>query len=109
MTLHRSRAYDRIHDETWAQYGPNAEAEEPDRYWLKMIAPKWRNRVGMPRLITEAVLAEASGLVRSINAALFRNDPDMLERFLELRDRISEFYTDFARENWRRFDAGEKK
>lgn len=109
MTLHRSKAYDRIHDETWEQYKPNVEelrGREYDRHWLKVFAPKWRNRVGMPRLIAEAVLAEASGLVRSINPGLFRNDYDTLMRFHSLRDQLSEFHVDFARENWRRFEGG---
>ncbi|MDR6868956.1 hypothetical protein J2Y69_003582 [Microbacterium resistens] len=105
MTINRSKAYDRIHDETWEQYKPSDGAiRASEEHWLKVYAPKWRNRVGMPRLIAEGALSEVSGLLRSINPSLFRSDEDLLARFYRLRDEVTEFSSDFSRENWRRYE-----
>jgi hypothetical protein len=104
MSINRSKRYNEIHDETWDQYR-TPPADVRDSGWWKKIAPKWRNRVGMPRLVAENALFEASGVVRSINRGLFRSDPETDERFVALCNELQEFAADFARENWNRFEG----
>lgn len=76
-------------------------------YWFKKIAPKWRNRVGLPRLIAEAAMLEALGTLRSINRGIFRNDPEMRECYDAALDALNDLAGEFARQNWRRFQGGE--
>lgn len=77
------------------------------RRWFKTHAPKWRNRVGLPRLIAEAAMIEASGTLRSINRGIFRNDPQMRDRYDDALDALEELATEFSRQNWNRFEGKE--
>lgn len=107
MSINRSKRYNEIHDETWDQYR-TPPAGQRDWHWWRKVAPKWRNRVGMPRLVAENALFEASAVVQSINPGLFRNDYETLMRFHRLRAELQEFSADFARQNWERFKGEEQ-
>lgn len=108
MTINRSARYNQIHDEVWDQY--ITKPEDPrDHEWWKHIAPRWRNRVGFPRLVADQVSGEAAGLLRSINPGLFRNDPDMLELLRAAQEAAQEFSNAMGRDSWRRFQGDEKQ
>lgn len=77
---------------------------DPVGGWFKNIAPKWRNRVGMPRLIAENATVDAIGTFRSINRGIFR-DPAERERYDRALEALQEFSVEFAQENWRRFNS----
>lgn len=80
----------------------------PDRgAWYRRIAPRWRHRVGIPRLIAENATLDVIGTFRSINRGLFR-DPAERERYDRAVAALNEFSVEFSRENWRRFN-GEPK
>lgn len=74
-------------------------------HWFKKIAPKWRNRVGLPRLIAESAMFEALGLLRSINRGIFRNDPEMREQYDVAMEALDDLAAEFSRQNWRRFEG----
>lgn len=103
--INRSKLYMDIHDqqhEFYGSYSPPEESEH-EREWRATYGAQWRNRVGLPRLVAQEVLREASGLVGSINAGIFRNEPEFDDRLREVRALLYDLYVDVSRENWRRF------
>lgn len=104
MSIHRSARYEEIHDTTWDQF-VNPPEEERDAHWWRQYAPKWRNRVGLPRLVADAASGEASGLLQSINPGLFRNDPGMLALLRDAQAAVSAFSTAMGQDSWQRFDG----
>lgn len=107
MSIHRSSRYEAIHDEQWNQYA-TPPSDVRDASWWRQYAPKWRNRVGLPRLVADAAAGEAAGLLRSINPGLFRSDPDMLALLRAAQDAVSAFSTAMGQESWRRFQGDER-
>lgn len=107
MSISRSKLYDQIHDETYEAYSRlPVEGEHPmETKWRKTYGAKWRNRVGIPRLVADSAASAALALLRSINPGLFRNDPEMLERLRAAQDAAQEFAVELGRENWRRFEG----
>ena len=104
MTSNRSRRYDEIAAETTGDY-KKSPTDPKWTEWDRRIAPKWRNRVGLPRLVAENVLFECLGLLRSINRGVFRGDPEGAARYDRALDALDDLVTVFARTNWRRFDG----
>lgn len=104
MPINRSKRYEQIHDEVWDDYKAPPKHEH-DVYWSKNYAPKWRNRVGIPRLVAERVFFEAASLLRSVNASLFRNDPEMQRLFGAAINSVTELAQEFSRQNWERFEG----
>ncbi|WP_217181566.1 hypothetical protein [Streptomyces sp. AC495_CC817] len=104
MTINRSPRYEVIRDEVRDQY-VTPPADESDVYWFKEIAPQWRNRVGIPRLVADQASEEAAGLLRSINAGMFRNEPELLELLHDARESVEAFATALGRDSWRRFQG----
>lgn len=104
MTIGRSKRYEEIHEKTHELFYIAPEREF-DRHWWKEYAPKWRNRVGLPRLVADAASGEASGLLRSINPGLFRNEPALLKLLRAAQDAASEFSAAIGKDSWRRFEA----
>lgn len=109
MTINRSRLYEKLADETFDEY--MVEPTHPrTRYWFKKIAPKWRNRVGLPRLTAERAFFEAAGLLRSVNPGLFRNESEEMKRLYGAAvNAAQELAGEFSRENWQRFEGKESK
>lgn len=99
-----SRRYDELRKELVAQYVAG-DVGAGSEHWLKHYAPKWRNRVGIPRLAAEAAIIEAIGLLGSIHPATFRSDPDLLNKLLDARDAVSELSEALGVDNWERFEG----
>jgi hypothetical protein len=99
MTMHRSDRFKEIAEQTEREY-----TKVPTESWFRSIAPKWRNRVGLPRLIAENVTIDAIGTFRSINRGIFR-DPGERERYDRALEALTEFSVEFSRENWCRFEG----
>ena len=108
MSINRSSRYQEIHDRVWDQYMTPPENDR-DEHWWRKYAPKWRNRVGLPRLVAEEAVLEASSLLRSLNPGLFRNDPDMQLLFGAALNAAEEFARELARQNWERFEGKEDR
>lgn len=104
---YRTETFKRIADRVTTEY-TEVPKDNWSRYWFKHHAPKWRNRVGMPRLIAQEALSEASGLLRSINGGVFRNDPEMREQLREAIVAVNAITMSLHRDNWRRFEGGPK-
>lgn len=94
---------ERVKSQFWVR-----PADDRELHWWNWIAPKWRNRVGLPRLVAEEAFFEALSTVRSVNRGVFRNDPEGRERFDAAVAALDELAGEFARENWRRFQGGER-
>lgn len=101
MSGYRSERFRQIEKQTEEDY--NSRTGDRCGGWFQRIAPKWRNRVGMPRLIAENVTVDALGALRSINRGVFR-DPEERERYDRALSALEEFSLEFAAENWRRFE-----
>ena len=104
MTINRSTRYEQIHNQVVESY-VTPPTEPLELSWFKRYAPKWRNRVGVPRLVAEQVFSEASGNLRSVNPGIFRNDPEMYRLFGAAINAVEELSQEFARQNWRRFEG----
>lgn len=104
MAIHRTARYQDIHDKTWDQFMTPPE-DERDAHWWSKYAPKWRNRVGLPRLVADAASGEAAGLLRSINPGLFRSDPEMLALLRDAQEAVSAFSNALGRDSWHRFQG----
>lgn len=102
--MQRSEAFKRVAEQVVTDYvtPPKNRMLTP---WFKKFAPKWRNRVGIPRLTAEAALFESLGLLRSINRGVFRGDEEMQERYDNAITALDELATEFASQNWRRFEG----
>ena len=95
MSINRTTAYEKLRA---------AEAEQlNDLTWT--YAPRWRSRVGLPRLTAGAAALEADGLLRSINPSTFRNQPEIREQLERAREVVSELARAIAQDNWRRFEG----
>ena len=107
MSLTRTRLFNEIHDKVYGEYSrTDAEGESyPETHWRRTYGARWRNRVGIPRLVAEEAMHGASGLVRSINPGLFRNDPDTLALLRAAQAATDELATQLGRQNWRRFNG----
>jgi hypothetical protein len=101
----RSRRYDEIAAETVNDYSKKVPTDPKWTEWDRRIAPKWRSRVGLPRLIAESVMFECLGLLRSINRGIFRNDPEGAAKYDRALACLDDLAGSFARTNWRRFDG----
>lgn len=101
--MNKSKRYLELRSEVITQYVEPPAGDSRQRWWKK-YAPKWRNRVGIPRLTAENALLEASGLLRSINPSMFRNDPDLWNKLLDARDAVNELSQAVGVDNWRRFE-----
>lgn len=104
--MQRSEAFKRIAEQTITEY-VNPPTNRWSKHWFKNIAPKWRNRVGIPRLTAESALFESLGLLRSINRGVFHGDEEMQDLYDGALSTLDALTTEFARQNWRRF-SGEK-
>lgn len=98
MSINRSTAYEKLRE---------AEAEQlNDATWS--YAPRWRSRVGLPRLTAGAAALEAGGLLRSINTSTYRNQPEIREQLERAREAASELARAIAQDNWRRFEGEQR-
>ncbi|WP_420112738.1 hypothetical protein [Pseudactinotalea sp.] len=104
MSIKRSTRYEQIHDEVWDQYVTKPDNLR-DMYWWLEVAPKWRNRVGIPRLVANQASSEAVELLRSINPGMFRNDPDMLKLLRTAQEATQAFSNALGADSWRRFQG----
>lgn len=104
MTISRSARFMKLRDEITSEY-KTPPADPRDLYWWKNFAPKWRNRVGLPRLTAERAFSEAAGLLRSVNSGIFRNDPEMEKLFAVALNGVKELSQEFGRQNWERFEG----
>lgn len=102
--MDRSEGYKRIAERVTEQFTVAPE-EANESIWWRRYAPKWRNRVGLPRLIADEAMGEALGLLRSINRGIFRDDPAMREQYDTALWALSDLAGEFARENWRSFEG----
>lgn len=102
MTGYRTDRFKQIAKQTEADYRKPTPDDRPGS-WHRLFAPKWRNRVGLPRLIAENVTVDALGTFRSINRGIFR-DPEERERYDRALEALQDFSVEFAQENWRRFE-----
>lgn len=102
--MHRSTLYDQIAERVRTEYTVPPTAAW-SRHWFNNIAPRWRARVGIPRLTAEVALIEASALVRSINRRVFPAGTAQREAYDTALDAIAEVAALVARENWRRFET----
>ena len=100
---YRTERFKAIAEQTESDYAKATPEDRPSS-WRRTIVPKWRNRVGMPRLIAENATVDAFGTFRSINRGIFR-DPAERARYDRALAALEEFSVKFAEENWRRFNA----
>ncbi|QOC24817.1 hypothetical protein IC744_16270 [Microbacterium hominis] len=107
MSRYRTDRYRQIAKQTEADYNSHA-GDVRTGGWFQLYAPKWRNRVGMPRLIAESVTVDALGSFRSINRGIFR-DRDERARYDRALSALEEFSVEFAAENWRRFEQPSRR
>lgn len=107
MTINRSELFEQIRERVYDNYSSYSPPEETphEREWRKKTGGRWRNRVGLPRLIAQEAGYEASGLLDSTNLSIFRSDPE-LERLLEeARDAARAYAAALGRRNWEMFDG----
>lgn len=100
--MNTSKRYDELRDKTVTDF-TIAPTDPGDNHWWQKYAPKWRRRVGIPRLTAESAIAEADGLLGSISLGIFRNDPEMLDKLLDARNAVRELSRAISLENWERF------
>ena len=79
-------------------------ASKISSYWFDKAAPRWRSRVGLPKLVAEQALIEADSLVRSVNRNVYRGDPETREKHDAAMEALNELTTTFMRKNWERFE-----
>lgn len=106
MSIHRSKHFEQVREQVYADYGPYSPTgeEETARRWRKTTGGRWRNRVGLPRLTAAEALSVADDLLRSINLAVFKNEPEIADRLRAARADVYDLTVDVVRENWRRFE-----
>lgn len=103
MAQHKSRMYQKIEQDVINDYTVRPTSKTSS-YWFDKVAPKWRNRVGLPKLVAEQALIEADSLVRSVNRNVYRGDPEMREKHDAAVEALNELTTTFMRKNWERFE-----
>ncbi len=103
MAQHKSRLYQKIEQDVINDYTVRPTSEISS-YWFDKVAPRWRNRVGLPKLVAAQALIEADSLVRSVNRNVYRRDPEMREKHDAAMEALNELTTTFMRKNWERFE-----
>lgn len=103
MAQHKSRMYQEVEQRVVNDYTVRP-ASKISSYWFDKVAPRWRSRVGLPKLVAEQALIEADSLVRSINRNVYRGDPEMREKHDAAMEALNELTTTFIRKNWERFE-----
>lgn len=105
--MNTSSRYNAIRDEVVEQFqSPPTNPNEAT--WWQKFAPRWRNRVGIPRLTAENVAIEASGLLRSIHPATFRNDPELTQKLAAAVNAVTDLSLTLGQDNWQRFEGGDR-
>ena len=103
MAQHKSRMYRKIEQDVVNDYTVRPDSKISS-YWFDKVAPRWRSRVGLPKLVAEQALIEADSLVRSVNRNVYRGDPEMREKHDAAMEALNELTTTFIRKNWERFE-----
>lgn len=103
MAQHKSRMYKKIEQDVINDYTVRPTSKISS-YWFDKVAPRWRSRVGLPKLVVEQALIEADSLVRSVNRNVYRGDPEMREKHDAAMVALNELTTTFVRKNWERFE-----
>lgn len=96
MSINRTPAYEKLRAELAEQLN--------DPAWS--YAPRWRKRVGLPRMTAETVALEADGLLHSISLSTFRNQSEIREQLQRAREAVCVLTDAIAKDNWRRFEGG---
>lgn len=107
MTIHRSQMYEDIRERVYDSYGQYSPPDEDEmsKEWRKGIGGRWRNRVGLPRLTAQEAAFEATALLNSINASVFRSEPVMAIQLQAAREAAAEFARAVGVDNWERFEG----
>lgn len=103
MAQHKSRMYQKIEQDVINDYTVRPTSKISS-YWFDKVAPRWRTRVGLPKLVAEQALIEADSLVRSVNRNVYRGDPETREKHDAAVAALDELTTTFMRKNWERFE-----
>lgn len=101
---YKSKTFEAIAEQVRSEY-TEPPADPMLKHWFKEHAPKWRNRVGIPRLIAESAMVESVSTLRSINRGIFRNDPEMRDRYDAAVEALSDLANEFSGQNWERFQG----